>query len=158
MWLREGAIKNLWKRISRALPWFWAGVIAVCLVVWGMHRAQERFDWSVYNAEVVSTDIKWASHMSDEYALFINLLVHSDSGQDYSASLFQAGSKGALEHRAQTIYAQGKIIRVQVNPKKPSDIVLAGKRHWSVYLWAGVVGFFFLANAMTVLNQHNKQE
>lgn len=132
---------SFWCRLYKALPWFAMGAMAFYLIgVLGTQYQQEHQSWPQYPAEVLSSNIKWAAHMSDHYELSILLKVYPDNGApSYQAGLLQAGPKGALEKRVNSIYATGSRILVRSNPQNPNHIELVSSIGWGAYLIGGII-------------------
>jgi len=146
---------SFFHRLYKALPWFGMGCLAFYIIgILGSQYQEEHDNWPQYPAEVLANNIKWAPHMSDEYALSITLNISPENGTpSYQASLTQAGPKGALEKRANSIYAVGNKILVRYNPNNIREIELANSSSWGIYLIASIVSLFFIINGMTLLNK-----
>ncbi|MBL7004777.1 MAG: DUF3592 domain-containing protein, partial [Gammaproteobacteria bacterium] len=91
--------------------------------------------------------------MTDEYALTVNLKVMPEHKSSYAASLQQAGPKGALQERAATHFRTGQKLQVRVNPESSSYVVLDKEPGWGPWIVASVIGFFFMAIGLTILNE-----
>lgn len=134
--------------------WIATGIVIFFLIGFlGQNSLHERQHWPLYTAQVTSTKISWAQHMSDEYALTINLNITSEDKLSYSASMQQAGPKGALEKRVDSDFRTGQQLKVRVNPELPSHVVLDIKPGWGAWIVALIVFILFFANGMAVLNQ-----
>ncbi len=152
-------MQSYWCRLYKALPWFGMGAIAFYLIgILGSQYQQEHQSWPQYPAEVLSSNIKWAAHMSDHYELSILLRVYPDNGApSYQAGLLQAGPKGALEKRVDSIYATGSRITVRSNPENPGYVELVSSNSWGAYLIGAIVSLFFIINGITLLNKQTEQ-
>ncbi len=138
-------------RFLKASLWITAGVLSFYLVgfVWS-DSLRQRQQWPLYQAEVISTKINWAQHMTDEYALTINLKIFPDKQLPYSASLQQNGPKGALERRIETQFAFGQKLQVRINPESSTQVVLDIEPGWGPWIIASALAFILIGIGTSV--------
>lgn len=149
---------SFWFRLKKSWLWFLFAFIVFYLIgIVGARYQQEHQDWPRHRAEVLATNITWAAHMSDVYELSISLRIHPKNNPSYSASLLQAGPKGALEKRAESTYAVGNFITIRANPENPRQVELDISNSWGAYLIGTLVSLFFALNGLTVFNSYSKE-
>ncbi|NWF35136.1 hypothetical protein [Mariprofundus sp. KV] len=141
-------------RLRKAFPWFVASGLAFYFIgIVGTASMEEVRSWPKYQAQVVKTNISWASNMSDSYGLHVSLRVMPKGLPPFKASLFQNGPKGALEERAKDLFGIGTWISVYSNPEKRTDVRLdTGESGNGMYIVATIVALLIASVGSSVLN------
>lgn len=149
-------IIDMLSRTFKGYLWIAAGMLVFFGVgKFGSDYADERQQWPIYPAEVTATNIRWAQHMADEYALTVTLNVLPPNAPAYQAILHQAGPKGALEKRAQSTFANGTRLEVQVNPAQPSDVKQNLEPLIGSWFIASILAFILITKGWRVISDED---